>query len=58
VTVPTPIDKYKKPDLTPVIKATENLAKQIKPGSIIVYESTVFPGVTEEICLPIIEKNS
>ena len=58
VTVPTPIDKYKKPDLIPVIKATENLAKYLKPGSIIVYESTVFPWVTEEICLPLIEKIS
>ncbi len=58
VTVPTPIDKYKKPDLTPVIKATENLAKYIKPGSIVVYESTVYPWVTEDICLPIIEKIS
>ena len=58
VTVPTPIDKYKKPDLTPVIKATETVAKQLQKGSIIVYESTVYPGVTEEICLPIIEKIS
>ncbi len=58
VTVPTPIDKYKKPDLTPIIKATEMLAKQLQKGSVIVYESTVFPGVTEEICLPIIEKIS
>ena len=58
VTVPTPIDKYKKPDLTPVIKATENLAKYLKSGSIIVYESTVFPWVTEDICLPLIEKIS
>jgi len=58
VTVPTPIDKYKKPDLTPVIKATEMLSKQLQKGSIIVYESTVYPGVTEDICLPIIEKIS
>ena len=58
VTVPTPIDKYKKPDLTPVIKATESIAKQLQKWSIIVYESTVFPWVTEEICLPIIEKIS
>jgi len=58
VTVPTPIDKYKKPDLTPVIKATETIAKQLPKWSIIVYESTVFPWVTEEICLPIIEKFS
>lgn len=58
VTVPTPIDQYKKPNLTPVIKATENIAQYIQKGSIIVYESTVFPGVTEDICLPIIEKIS
>ena len=58
VTVPTPIDKYKKPDLTPVIKETETIAKQLPKWSIIVYESTVFPWVTEEICLPIIEKFS
>jgi len=58
VTVPTPIDKYKKPDLTPVIKATESIAKQLQKWSIIVYESTVFPWVTEDICLPIIEKIS
>lgn len=58
ITVPTPIDKYKKPDLTPVIKATENIARHLAPWSIIVYESTVFPWVTEEICLPIIEKLS
>ena len=58
VTVPTPIDKYKKPDLTPVIKATESIAKQIKKWSIIVYESTVYPWVTEEVCIPIIEKIS
>jgi len=58
VTVPTPIDKYKKPNLTPVIKATETIARNLQKGSIIVYESTVFPGVTEDICLPIIEKIS
>jgi len=58
VTVPTPIDKYKKPDLTPVIKATESIAKQIQKWSVIVYESTVFPWVTEDICLPIIENIS
>jgi len=58
VTVPTPIDRYKKPDLTPVIKATETVAKNLQKSSIIVYESTVYPWVTEEICLPIIEKVS
>nr|MDD3719896.1 nucleotide sugar dehydrogenase [Candidatus Gracilibacteria bacterium] len=58
ITVPTPVNIYKKPDLTPVIKATETVAKNLKPGSIIVYESTVYPGVTEEVCLPIFEKIS
>ena len=55
VTVPTPIDEFLKPDLTPVIKATESLAKIIKKDDIIVYESTVYPGVTEDICVPILE---
>ena len=55
VTVPTPIDEFLKPDLTPVVKATESLAKIIKKGDIIVYESTVYPGVTEDICVPILE---
>lgn len=58
VTVPTPINIYKKPDLTPVVRATETVAKNIKSWSIVVYESTVYPWVTEEICLPIIEKIS
>ena len=58
VTVPTPVDEFKKPDLTPVRKATETVAKYMKPGSIVVYESTVYPGVTEEVCVPILEKIS
>jgi UDP-N-acetyl-D-galactosamine dehydrogenase len=58
VTVPTPIDQNKKPDLTPVEMATSELAKHIKKGSIVVYESTVYPGVTEEFCAPIIERVS
>ena len=58
VAVPTPIDKTKKPDLTPVIKASETVGKNLAKGSIIVYESTVYPGVTEEICVPILEKES
>ncbi|WP_107691391.1 nucleotide sugar dehydrogenase [Campylobacter concisus] len=57
VTVPTPIDKNKRPDLTPVVKATESVAKVLKKGDIIVYESTVYPGVTEEICVPLLEKS-
>lgn len=58
VTVPTPVDEFKKPDLTPVRKATETVAKYMRPGSIVVYESTVYPGVTEEVCVPILEKFS
>jgi len=58
VTVPTPIDKAKNPDLTPVIKATETVAKNLKPGAIVIYESTVYPGCTEEICVPILERLS
>ena len=56
VTVPTPIDKNKRPDLTPVIKATQSVAKVLKKGDIVVYESTVYPGVTEEICVPLLEQ--
>lgn len=58
VTVPTPIDKNKRPDLTPVIKASESVAKVLKKGDIVVYESTVYPGVTEEVCVPILERVS
>jgi UDP-N-acetyl-D-galactosamine dehydrogenase len=58
VTVPTPIDKYKKPDLTPVVSASRSIGKSLSRGSIIVYESTVYPGVTEEICVPILEQES
>jgi UDP-N-acetyl-D-galactosamine dehydrogenase len=58
VCVPTPIDENRQPDLTPVKKASETVGKVIKNGSVIVYESTVYPGVTEEICGPIIEKTS
>mgnify|MGYP001020624445 FL=1 len=58
VTVPTPITDDKTPDLTPLIKASETLAKVISRGDIIVFESTVYPGATEEVCLPIIEKHS
>lgn len=55
VTVPTPIDKHKMPDLTPVRSASEVLAKVLKPGDYVVYESTVYPGCTEEVCIPILE---
>ena len=58
VAVPTPIDSWNRPDLTPVVKASETLGKVIGKGSIVVFESTVFPGVTEEICGPILEKVS
>ena len=58
VTVPTPIDKNKNPDLTPLIKASEMLGSVISKGDIVIYESTVYPGATEEVCVPIIENAS
>ncbi len=58
VAVPTPIDKFKKPDLTSVEKATETIGKNLTKNMVIVYESTVYPGVTEDICIPILEKES
>ena len=58
VTVPTPIDEHKRPDLTPLIKASETVGKVLKPGGIVIYESTVYPGCTEEDCVPILEKFS
>jgi UDP-N-acetyl-D-galactosamine dehydrogenase len=58
VTVPTPIDEHKQPDLTPLVKASETLGKVIKRGDIAIYESTVYPGATEECCVPVIEKVS
>lgn len=58
VTVPTPIDAAKRPDLSPLIKASESLGKVLKRGDIVVYESTVYPGCTEEVCVPILEKVS
>lgn len=58
VAVPTPVRSDSTPDLQPVIKASELLGQHLQPGSIVVYESTVYPGVTEEICLPILEKTS
>ena len=58
VTVPTPIDKHKQPDLTPLIKASAMLAKVINKGDIVIYESTVYPGATEDVCLPEIERHS
>jgi len=58
VTVPTPVDKYNRPDLTPLVKASETVGSVIKKGDIVVYESTVYPGATEEDCVPILEKKS
>ncbi len=58
VTVPTPIDEHKKPNLTPLIKATESIASILKKGDIVIYESTVYPGATEEVCVPILERIS
>ena len=58
ITVPTPIDSKNKPDLKPLIKATKFVSTIVKKNDIVIYESTVFPGATEEICGPILEKNS
>jgi len=58
VTVPTPIDKYKRPNLMPLIKASETIGRVLKKGDIVIYESTVYPGCTEERCVPILEKVS
>ncbi len=58
VTVPTPIDRHKKPDLTPLLKASESIGKVLKKDDIVIYESTVYPGATEEDCVPILEKVS
>lgn len=58
VTVPTPIDEYKQPDLTPLVKASETIGYVLKPGDIVIYESTVYPGATEEVCVPVLERVS
>lgn len=58
VTVPTPVDCYNRPDLTPLHKASETIGQVLKKGSIVIYESTVYPGCTEEECVPVLEKNS
>ena len=58
VTVPTPIDKFKQPDLSPLLKASEMLGRVIKKGDVIIYESTVYPGATEDDCIPLVEKIS
>jgi UDP-N-acetyl-D-galactosamine dehydrogenase len=58
MTVPTPIDESNEPDLTPIVKSTETVGKVLKKDDIVIYESTVYPGVTEEVCVPILEKFS
>jgi UDP-N-acetyl-D-galactosamine dehydrogenase len=58
VTVPTPIDQNKRPDLTPLIRASETVGRVLKPGGLVIYESTVYPGATEEECVPILERVS
>jgi UDP-N-acetyl-D-galactosamine dehydrogenase len=56
VTVPTPVDQAKRPDLTPLVKASETVGKVMKQGRLVIYESTVYPGCTEEVCVPVLEK--
>ena len=58
VTVPTPIDAHKRPDLTPLIRASETVGRALKQGDIVIYESTVYPGATEEDCVPVLERES
>lgn len=58
VTVPTPVDRFNRPDLTPLIKASESVGRVLKPGDIVIYESTVYPGCTEEDCVPVLERVS
>jgi UDP-N-acetyl-D-galactosamine dehydrogenase len=58
VAVPTPVDEAKRPDLTPLVRSSETVGRNLQPGSIIVYESTVYPGATEEVCVPILERES
>ena len=58
VAVPTPVDEAHQPDLTPLVKSSETVGRNLKPGAIVVFESTVYPGATEEVCIPIIERES
>jgi UDP-N-acetyl-D-galactosamine dehydrogenase len=58
VTVPTPIDRHKRPDLTPLVKASETVGRVLSQGDIVIYESTVYPGATEEVCVPVLEQYS
>ena len=58
VTVPTPVDKANRPDLTPLVKASQTVGAALKPGDVVIYESTVYPGATEEVCVPELERTS
>ncbi len=58
VTVPTPVDEHKRPDLQPLVSASTTVGKLLKPGNIVIYESTVYPGATEEVCVPMLERES
>src|SRR3990172_4908038 len=58
ITVPTPIDRYKRPDLAPLLRASDTVGNVLKPGDVVIYESTVYPGATEEDCVPVLEKHS
>ncbi|HYJ39421.1 MAG TPA: Vi polysaccharide biosynthesis UDP-N-acetylglucosamine C-6 dehydrogenase TviB, partial [Steroidobacteraceae bacterium] len=58
ITVPTPIDRYNRPDLTPLERSSETVGRVLKKGDVVVYESTVYPGCTEEVCIPILERES
>jgi UDP-N-acetyl-D-galactosamine dehydrogenase len=58
VTVPTPVDKANRPDMTPLVKASETVGGALKPGDVVIYESTVYPGATEEVCVPVLERIS
>ena len=58
VTVPTPIDRHKRPDMTALIRASETVGRALQPGNIVIYESTVYPGATEEVCVPVLERMS
>ena len=58
VTVPTPVDQANRPDLTPLVKASETVGRVLKQGDVVIYESTVYPGATEEVCVPVLEQFS
>ena len=58
VTVPTPVDNHNRPDFTPLVKASETVGKALSRGDVVIYESTVYPGATEEVCVPVLEKHS